>query len=253
MVERGNEPGDSPAENCPLEGTVKTWAIGVTIAPRKQPTHDQTLDYIKEAGWDDVHLFTEPDVDLAERHRHLTRTTRPERFYAWKNWFTALRELYETYPGRDAYGIIQDDVLLCKNIRGFLEHELWPSEDCGVASVYCPSHYERERSGWYSRDTGLKLRPALTFFFPPAAVESILSHPSTVGWPRRKNIDNAVGLWARETRKLPYFFTPSLAQHIGETSTIVFFKKLKGKRVSDQFVGDNFDALELLERNDGTD
>jgi hypothetical protein len=224
---------------------VRQWALGVTIAPRRQPTHDETLDHIRAAGWDDFHLFTEPDVELAARHDGLPRTRRPTRYYAWKNWFAALGELWERYPGRDAYGIIQDDVLLCRNIRAFLEEQLWPADDCGVASVYCPSHYERDAPGWYARDTGLRLRPALTFFFPPASVESILAHPTTKGWPRRKNIDNAVGLWARETRRLPYFFSPSLAQHVGETSTIVFFKKLRGKRISDRFVGDDFDALAL--------
>ena len=243
---RGNEPGDAPTTyNGPLRGSVKSWALGMTIAPRKQSTHDASLDCLPAAGWDQIHLFTEPGVELAERHRGQPRTIRPQRYYAWQNWFSGLRELYETYPGRDAYGILQDDIVPCRNVRQFLERELWPAEDCGVASVYCPSHYEREIPGWYSRNIGIKLWSAVTLFFPPASVESILEHPVTTGWRRRKNIDNAVGLWASETGRLPYFFTPSLVQHTGATSTIVFFKGLRGNRISRQFVGTEFDALEL--------
>ena len=232
------------------KGTIKNWAVGMTLAPRSKPTHNPTLQSAKDTGFDNIHLFIEdPDkVEIDKKFKKYPRTLRNPPLGAWKNWITSLEELYETYPDQDAYVMLQDDVSFCKNIKKFLEKSLWVDSyrNTGVISVYCPSHYEREIPGWYKRNVGLNLRPALTFIFPPESVESVLRYFKKNPWKRKANIDNAIGQWARHTKRLPYFFSPSLAQHVGHSSAISPWKKIAGKRKSKQFVGEDFDAMEFL-------
>ena len=229
-------------------GIIKTWAVGMTLAPRKKPTHNETLRSAKLAGFDDIHLYMDGKVEVDEEFKDYPVTLREPILGPWKNWTATLKELYETYPDRDAYAIFQDDVSFCKNIRKFAEKTLWVDSDrhMGVASFYSPSHYERTIPGWYKRNVGISLRPALTFVFSPTNVESVLAYFERNPWRRKANIDNAIGQWGRHTKRYPYFFSPSLCQHIGHSSVISPWKSIKGKRKSYKYVGEDFDAMEFL-------
>ena len=221
---------------------VSNWAVGITIAPRERPTHNTTIDSFIEAGWDSIHIFAEPGVVIDDKHSHFPITQRKEKFGAWKNWFTALKNLVEFYPDADCYGIIQDDVIFCKGIRKFLEATLWPAPDVGVCSVFTPSHYTNEVAGWYKNNRGGKLWMAQTYFFPPEGAISCLNHPRCVEWKKDRQIDNAVGFWARSTKMYPYYFSPSLAQHIGHASTLWSKNnKANGRRAASDFVGQDYD------------
>ena len=232
------------------KGIIKTWAVGMTLAPRKNPTHNETLRSAKIAGFDNIHLYMDGKVEVDDEFKDYPVTLREPALGPWKNWITTLKELYDTYPDRDAYAIFQDDVSFCKNVREFAEKTLWVNSDrhMGVASFYSPSHYERTIPGWYKRNVGITLRPAVTFVFSPTNVESVLSYFERNPWKRKANIDNAIGQWGRHTKRYPYFFSPSLCQHIGHTSVISPWKSIKGKRKSYKYVGEDFDAMELLEQ-----
>ncbi len=230
-------------------GVIKTWAVGMTLAPRKKPTHNETLRSAKAAGFDNIHLYMDGKVEVDDEFKDYPVTLREPALGPWKNWIKTLKELYETYPNRDAYAIFQDDVTFCKNVKEFAEKTLWVDSDrhMGVASFYSPSHYERTIPGWYKRNVGISLRPAVTFVFSPTNVESVLSYFERNPWRRKANIDNAIGQWGKHTRRYPYFFSPSLCQHTGHTSVISPWKSIKGKRKSYKYVGEDFDALEFLE------
>jgi hypothetical protein len=230
------------------KGIIKTWAIGMTIAPRKPPYHNKTLKSAKIAGFDNIHLYMDGEVGVDEEFKDCPVTLRDPPLGPWKNWITTLEELYQTHPDRDAYAIFQDDVSFCKNVREFAEKTLWANDErnMGVASFYSPSHYERTIPGWYKRDIGINLRPALTFVFTPESLESVLRYFKKNPWSRKANIDNAIGQWGRHTKRFPYFFSPSLCQHIGHKSIISPWKKIRGKRKSKKFVGEDFDAMEFL-------
>ena len=221
---------------------VSNWAIGMTVAPRVKPTHETTIDSFLEAGWDSLHIFAEPDVKIGKQHSNLPITQRKEKMGAWKNWYLALQNLVKLYPDADCYGIIQDDVVFCRGLRRFLEATLWPANDVGVCSVFTPSHYTKERAGWYKNNRGGTLWMAQTYFFTPDSARNCINHPRCKNWTKDKQIDNVVGFWAKATKLYPYYFSPSLAQHIGHSSTLWNTRnKANGRRAASDFVGQDYD------------
>jgi hypothetical protein len=222
---------------------ISKWAVGITIAPREKEYHAQTIDSVIRAGWKLPHLFLEPGVKLEKRHELLPLTKRTEKHGCWKNWFEGLKDLIKIYPDAGCYGMIQDDVIFCKGVRVFLEHVLWPSDDLGFVSVFTPSHYTSERPGFYKRNKNGKLWMAQTFFFPPSKARKCVRHKIISGHTGDKNIDNIVGRWAFHSKSPPYYFVPSLAQHIGVKSTIWSNDRdqARGRKSASDFVGEDHD------------
>ena len=247
ILTRHPKTGQLMSPRFPLSHTIREWAVGVTVAPRQNPTFEQCYESFLRAGFK-PHIFKEPDVHIDPRFFKYGVTARSQRLGAWKNWLTSLFELRKRKPNADVYAIFQDDVILCKNIKRYLECELWPSPFTAFVSVFTPNHY-KGRSTWNPIDQGLNLWMAQTFFFSPYAVDSILRHPSVVNWGGDKNIDSKIGEWAQQIGMYPYYHTPSLGQHIGHDSTIwngANEVPALGDRSASDFVGINFDAMQLL-------
>ena len=223
---------------------VENWAIGITVSPRPNKTeyHTRTIDSVIKAGWNAPHLFAEPEINIEDRHLSLPRTDRKKVYGCWKNWFEGLKELVETYPDADCYGMIQDDVVFCRGVRIFLEKALWPNTDVGLVSVFTPSHYSETKPGFYRRNYSGKLWMAQTFFFPPGRAKSCISHKVCTGHKGDRNIDNIVGRWLNRIKCPPYYFSPSLAQHIGETSTLWdnSLNQAEGRKSAKDFVGEDY-------------
>ena len=225
---------------------IENWAVGITIAPRQIENYTHTIDSFLDAGWNSIHMFVEPDVKVADKHKHLPLTQRKTKLGAWKNWLTSLNDLIEFYPNADCYGLIQDDIIFCRGAKKFLEYTLWPAQDVGVCSVFTPSHYTRENPGWYKTNKKGKLWMAQTYFFPPDSARNCATHPICVDWTKEKQIDNVVGRWADYSEQYPYYFSPSLVQHVGDTSTLWGSRnRAKGRRAATDFVGECFDAHEF--------
>jgi hypothetical protein len=123
---------------------ISTWAVGVTTAPRKGRTLERCLNSLESAGWQEARVFIDGELELRGKFRAWPATLRDTTLGAWPNWFLGLSELVLRSPHADAYFIVQDDAIFCKNVRPFLEHKLWPSDQTGVVSVYCPQHYGME-------------------------------------------------------------------------------------------------------------
>jgi len=60
-----------------------------------------------------------------------------------------------------------------------------------------------------------------------------------------KNIDCVVGRWCREAGRPFYVHAPSLAQHVGETSTLTPAAAASGRRAATTFIGEDADATQL--------
>lgn len=229
----------------PLErGAVRTWAVGVTTAPRAVPTLERTLESLAAAGWSDVRLFAEPGSEVPRKFSALPVTSRHSRLGAFPNWYLGLAELVMTFPEADAYFLSQDDVLFARGLRAYLEAHLWPQPRLGVVSVYCPAPYTRNRAaGFYVEEHGRETWGALAYLFPNASARAVLGTPQVVNHRLRQTggdhqIDGLVGQWCRITR-LPYLVhEPSLAQHIGDVSTVFPGTSNSGKRRADLFLED---------------
>ena len=223
--------------------SVRSWAVGVTTAPRPAETLTQTLESLARAGWSKQCVFAEPESRLPANATQVVQ--RVERLGAFPNWYLGLAELVLRQPEADAYMMLQDDVELARNLRSYLEQTLWPGHATGVVSVYCPSHYRRRRSvGYHAIDEGWNTWGALCYVLPRRSARWLLSDPEVLEHRWRgpgdglKNVDSVVGAWCRRAQLNYLIHVPSLVQHTGDASTLYPAARATGRRQADDFLGD---------------
>ena len=237
------------SEMLPIPGRrhgskVRTWSVGVITAPRLAPTLDACLDSFIRAGWERPRLFVDTATTIATRHAHLPLTVREPRIGAFPNYYLALAELVMRDPEADAYLLAEDDVLFSdrEDLHAYLQDVLWPSDPIGAVSLYCSSAYTKTDPGWHKFD-GEWVWGALAFIFSPESARRFLGDPlifahRTSSDEGLADTDALIGTWSHQ-RDLPLFFpTPSLVQHIGDTSSLWPASRAFGIRRADRFAGD---------------
>jgi hypothetical protein len=206
---------------------VKQWAVGVTTAPRGQPTLEECLTSLASAGWNDPRLFVDGDAALPPRCADLDQTCRSHRVGAWPSYYLALAELMMRQPEADAFLLVQDDVVFAEGffVRGYLEDVLWPGKKPGIVSLLCPHPYTKPDPGWYPFDDDW-IWGAQAFAFSREAAQGFLTDSRVLQhrYTRHRNpladIDWCVGQWAKRQRQPIYYPTPSLVQHVGQISSL---------------------------------
>jgi len=225
---------------------VTKWSVGVTTAPREKPTLERSLISLKEAGWENSRLFAEPGTPIPEQFQYLPISQRDNTLGAFPNWYLALSEMVMREPRAEAFFICQDDVLLSAGLRDYLEQKLWPSSDLGVVSVYCPSHYTNSKpkdskAGFHIEQRGWNSWGALAYLFSNRSARSFLSSAHVLNHRGYgpvnglRNIDSVVGAWCKKSGHPYYVHSPSLARHIGDTSTIWNHGRNHGRRQASDF------------------
>jgi hypothetical protein len=223
---------------------IRQWAVGVTTAPRPRPTLDACLESLTRAGWKSPHLFMDSAVRVPEAFGHLPGTLRSPSAGAWPNHYLSLLELTMRQPEADAFLIVQDDAVIYdgENVREYLEAMLWPGDQLPIVSLYCPEPYTAGQYGWH-RFRKSWVWGALALVFARATLQSYLRDRVICRHRWRSSsgglvgIDGLIGWWARR-RRVPFWFpTPSLVQHIGETSTLWAGCAASGPRAARLFVG----------------
>ncbi len=225
---------------------VRHWAVGVTTAPRPKPTIDACLDSLIQAGWESPRLFVDSAVTIAERFHHLPVTFRETKLGAWPNYYMAIVELLMREPNADAFMLVQDDIIFDHrhHMREYLEEILWPADPIGAVSLYCSKAYTQPRAGWHAMNETW-VWGALAFVFSRESAKrfvtdrGVVDHRSDPG-EGLIQIDMQIGIWARRQSLPIYFPTPSLVQHIGDSSSIWLdpHSRAFGERRADRFVGD---------------
>lgn len=224
---------------------IHRWAVGVTTAPRRQPTLDLCLDSLARAGWDGPRLFVDSTVTIPDRFTHLPLTLRETKIGAWPNYYLALMELLMRDPGADAFMLVQDDAIFYdrQDLRGHLEQVLWPADPIGLVSLYCSKAYTRPKAGWH-RKKGAWSWGALAFVFPRRLAKQFVCDSIVLEhrWSGPKRglviIDYVVGAWASRRQVPIHYPCPSLVQHIGATSTLWPHEPTADIRRADWFAGD---------------
>jgi hypothetical protein len=224
---------------------IREWAVGMVTAPREKETFAHSIATLIAAGWDQPRIFAEPGSPIPEEFGHLPMTPREQAMRAWPNYYYGLIELLDRHPTADAFMIAQDDVLFWPGddrwtLREYLERALWPEEEPGFVSLYCSSAYHREQAGWHRLD-----RPwvwgACAIVWPRPSLADFLSS-TAADWTRQgqtHKIDVAIGRWQSDRSRSAWFSSPSLAQHVGSTTTVWRRPQtLTGKRRERQFLGD---------------
>jgi len=219
------------------------WAVGVTTAPRRETTLTRTVASLESAGWTSIRLFAEPGLSPPTELGRLAVSARDQRLGAFANFYLGLVELVLRQPLADAYMMCQDDVVFTAGLRAYLEHSLWPAGEIGVVSVYCPTHATVAAAfGFHREDRGWQACGAHCYVFPPPAARrfltclGVLEHRISGPAQGERNIDSVVGRWCHDHRLGYFVHRPSLAQHIGVTSTLYPTARNVGRRAADDFL-----------------
>lgn len=236
-------------QNRSLRHRSVPWQVGMLTAPRPgEPTIFRTLDSLAAAGFPDVHVFAEGDIDQAVVNRPgVSFTLRQHPSGSFCNWWLALWELWMRESNADRYLLVEDDVVFCKSIREYIEST--PLPDAGVLSLYVSTGGEGSTPGWHPAAEHRKGVGALAYLWTNQSMRRLLESSAAftahrAGTGRLQGItaqDTAISRWCEASGLPELYHTPSLCQHIGLASTQGHGASI-GRRRSGTFVGEDFDA-----------
>lgn len=221
------------------------WGVGLTVSPRKDSVLDQTLSSIRGGGWRTIAIFAEPGT-LIPAFPDVVTVERPYFYGSWTNWICSWFELFTRYPKAGAYIIFEDDVVVCRNARRYLERSFPILGDFGSISIYTPEKHKKNVPPFTFHDEsyfGQHVWGTQAIVFSRASLHRFLSNSEVLnhlnhGFGRKnRHRDMRLGAWAYEMGETLYYHTPSLADHAGTPSTL-----LSSPHQSGDFVGVNFDA-----------
>lgn len=211
------------------------WANAITTTPaRLKLLFPLTRKSLSAAGFTDLHVHIDgvPSYgDLREIREHYgihERTTINPNVGAIGNWLLTLWWLWLTIPDADVYAIFQDDLLMSKGVRAYVEESLAILPEQAYLNLYTASaNYhllgtdakpKKGYQGWYESDqVG---RGALALVFPRSAVPAILLWREWIGVNTRTCIDGVVANALRYAHFREYVHSPSLVQHVGVESLL---------------------------------
>ena len=225
-----------------------SWAVGVTTAPRRQPTLSTCLRSLIASGWDAPQIFVDGDVQIDDAFNHLPQVRRASSIGAWPAWCETLRTLLADNPVANTLAIVQDDALFPEIpvLREYVETLLWPNDEsgdsAGIVSMYTSTDDMQNENVWRVYPEVWKYG-AVAFIFRRETAERILKSADggelnfvsgTAG------IDSRVGVWADRNKVGIWHSSPSLVQHIGQVSAVWKRSRAVGLRRADRFIADEF-------------
>lgn len=235
------------------------WSYGVTTVPqRRGDLLPKTLESLAAAGFTKPRLFVDGSTDPRswEASFDTEVTCRYPTIRAYGNWVLSLGELYIRTPDATHYALFQDDIIVMKNLRSYLEKKMSSFPDKGYLNLYTfPSqhiHIPRSISGekgvvgfYPSSQNG---RGAAGLIFTNEGVRTLLAHPYMIERPKdvargHKSIDGGIITAMRISGWKEYVHFPSLIQHTGDFTTIPGNAPHKKATT---FLGEEYDALRFL-------
>lgn len=226
------------------------WSYGVTTVDRRcKDLLPRTLASLARAGFDRPHLFVDgPKDPAAYKDFGLDCTFRQPKVRTAGHWALSIAELYVREPAAERYALFQDDLVTCRNLRAYLERRSYPPKGyCNLYTFPCNQQLcPKGVIGWHQSNQQGK--GAVALVFSREALVTLLLQPHFVRRPQTVrswfSIDGGV-VWALgKAGWREYVHNPSLVQHTGTLST------MRGKHhpLAPSFPGEEFDALELLNR-----
>lgn len=222
------------------------WSYGITShALRATSLLPTTMASLKKGGFEDPIVFVDQSSHL--RHWDEKKVCRHKPLGVYGNFVLSLWELYLRNPMADRYALFQDDVLCCRNLRQYLER--CPDPHKGYWNLYLWPCNVKEKTGWTLSDQWG--RGALGLVFNNEAMRLLLSSTYFVNHPLNSHIghksaDKAVVESFKLAHWREFVHNPGLIQH-NSTVSLIPGKKAPDHWRSPSFVGEDFDALSLLE------
>jgi hypothetical protein len=256
-------PSDPPAPTAPAmveNYRPLKWSYGITTVPeRRDDLLRTTLSSLQKGGWDNPRLFIDgyASRDYYSAWEHLTTCHDPP-LRTFGNWALALWELYVREPTANRYAIFQDDMVCCRNLRGYLEACPYPEHGYLNLLTFLTNEpvIAGKPVGWYLAG-GLECsdpnsqwqtgRGAVALVFDREAVITLLSSRHFVERPMdpfrgHRSIDGGIVTAMNKAGCREYIHSPSLVQHVGHVSSMGNLPYPQAQT----FRGENFDALDLL-------
>lgn len=230
-------------------------AYGVTTTPHRRDTLlPKTLASLAAAGFPRPRLFVDGCNDPAQyAGLGCEVTLRSPEVRTLANTILGLAELYARHPLAERYAMFQDDIIVSRGLRQFMDSAKLPGK--GYFNLFTAPENERlshGRTGWFASDQWG--RGALGLVFDREALMELLSCGRIVRWiysrskardpqkPAWKSVDGAI-VTALGERGYPEFcHYPSLIQHVGRQTSM-------GNRRREQsrsFRGEDFDLNHML-------
>ena len=226
------------------------WAYGVTTVESRLDTYlIPTLNSLEKAGFEKPRLFVDDSEETCKYyHLGLPLTNHHPKLSIFGNWVLALWELYIREPEADRFALFQDDFITYKNLRPYLEKQKFP--DKGYWNLYTVPQNQKLSNGqkgfYLSNQKG---RGAVALVFNRDRVCNLLQHDHLVTKPqnalvrkRLKNLDGCISETMKKCGCQEFVHNPSLVQHTGRISSLQNVQQ----PIADNFLGEDFDALELL-------
>lgn len=228
------------------------WMYGVTTVPeRRAELLPRTLKSLQGAGFPEPTLFVDGDWDYKSWFEEfkLPCVMRYPRVRLFGNWALALAELYLRNPNATYYAIFQDDFMVSRNLRQYIEGIKFPEK--GYLNLYTfPKNQvlANGRVGFYPSNQ--KGKGAVGLIFNVEGVQLLLQHNHMIGRVRditkgHKFVDGSIVESMRKAGWVEYVHNPSIVQHLG-------FKSSTGNPKQPQavsFRGEDFDLLSLLRKS----
>jgi len=232
------------------DAIMTTWSYGVTTVPSRVSTLlPKTLKSLAEAGFTSPRLFIDGQCDsklLSDLHSPRI-TQRDSQVGAFGSWLLAAWELYIREPQAQMYAIFQDDLVMCRGVKEYLEKIEYPKKSYLNLFTFADneSFVWGQPQEWCKSDQLGK--GGLALVFDHEAITTLLQQSHMVHKPQLpkgyKNLDGAVQhALVAQAGFTEYVHNPSLVQHTGEVGTLDNPKHPLAKT----FPGEQFDARSLL-------
>lgn len=211
------------------------WACGLTTcAARVDTLLPRTLASLAAAGFDKPIIFADGIESLSiPGHTTVCRGKQPLKTVG--NWVLGLWELLIRHPKAERFAMFQDDFVMCKGVRQYLDTVAWPER--GYLNLYTfPLNQSVAKPGWfeakecangplYHGKMGQKGLGAVALCFTRDAVIDLLANkrvierPLDAVWPTAK-LDGMIVTTMNDTGWREYCHDPSLVQHMGAQSSM---------------------------------
>tara|TARA_R110000824_G_scaffold134130_1_gene297049 strand:- start:637 stop:2481 length:1845 start_codon:yes stop_codon:yes gene_type:complete len=232
---RKRRPLRSRASRSRIQSDLVKWADSpnpiVTIQPvirtsyRKNPTLESTISSLASAGFQEPLIFSEPDSpEWNNETLRFDRQLKPFRsFIATCEW------LLENSKA-DWFLLCEDDVKFRAGAADLIR--TYPISESQAMSLYVSTDQQKSVGGeGFAAVTG-DLHGSLSYLVHKSTIKKVLSSNTFLKWPSKDRVDRAFSQATSEVSCELITHNPSLAQHIGDTSTINPMRKLSAGRLS---------------------
>lgn len=200
------------------------FTVGMRLAPRKQETVNQCIESFRAAGFqkETIHIFAEPGK-YKIKDKNIVMHMNEERLWDFANYNNALQSLVKMW---DRYIILlEDDFIFEPNLKKELVNIINKRESFWYVSLYTDrvSWFYCNKMWWNDVRVWWGITWAL-FMYDKYVVEEMLKHPYYLwhlhSYKKNNATDCAIAELMTKMNLTCRYPNPSLAAHIGTTSTL---------------------------------